>query len=331
MASGLLGGRVLSAFRLLPVPLYRSVLYTQSRDKKRWLRSHLRLLERVRQLEGPPPPTPRSHQPNWDYEAEIQAFCHRLHETFTMDLLKTAFVNACYIKSEEARRQNLGLDGQAVALNLKNNQELSDIGASFAHTYLTNCFKDAYPQMPLEGINAIVAFLTKPELVCHVARNLGFEDLTLSLECPVPQNVLQCTFNAVLGALLQSAGPQRTEIFIRDFLIAQLIGKDLFDIWTVVNPMGLLLEELAKRNISAPEPRLTRHSGVSTVVSLYFVGLYCEKKLLAEGPGETMLAAEEEAARVALRKLYGYTDNRRPWDYSLPRQELGAVKSVSSN
>ncbi|XP_029470850.1 39S ribosomal protein L44, mitochondrial-like [Rhinatrema bivittatum] len=331
MASGLLGSRVGAAFRLLPAWLGRGAVYTQSREKHRWLRPYLRLLERQRQLEGPPPPTPRSHKPNWDTEAEIQAFCHRLHETFSMDLLKTAFVNACYIKSEEARRRELGLDREAIALNLKNNQELSDLGASFAHTYLTDCFKDAYPKLPSEGVAAIVAFITSPERVCYVARNLAVEDLTLSAEFPVPQDVLLQTFNAVLGALLQSAGPQRTEFFIRDFLITQMIGKDLFDVWTLVNPMGLLVEELAKRNISAPEPRLTRHSGVSTVVPLYFVGLYCEKKLIAEGPGETMLAAEEEAARVALRKLYGYTENRRPWDYSRYGQSPGVVKALVSN
>lgn len=53
-----------------------------------------------------------------------------------------------------------------------------------------------------------------------------------------------------------------------------MIGKDLFEMWNVMNPMGLLLEELAKRNVSAPEPRLTRQSGASTVLPLYFVGLY---------------------------------------------------------
>lgn len=56
-----------------------------------------------------------------------------------------------------------------------------------------------------------------------------------------------------------------------------------------------------------------------------------DKKILAEGPGETLLAAEEEAARVALRKLYGYTENRRPWDYSKPKQGLAAEKAVSTN
>lgn len=57
-------------------------------------------------------------------------------------------------------------------------------------------------------------------------------------------------------------------------MVSQLIGKDLFDLWTVVNPMGLLVEELAKRNLSAPEPRLIRSAGASTVLPLYFVGLY---------------------------------------------------------
>lgn len=56
--------------------------------------------------------------------------------------------------------------------------------------------------------------------------------------------------------------------------MTQLIGKDLFDMWTVVNPMGLLVEELTKRKIPLPEPRLIRSAGASTVLPLYFVGLY---------------------------------------------------------
>lgn len=56
-----------------------------------------------------------------------------------------------------------------------------------------------------------------------------------------------------------------------------------------------------------------------------------DKKIIAEGPGETLLAAEEEAARVALRKLYGYTENRRPWDYSKPKEGSAAEKAIGSN
>lgn len=59
--------------------------------------------------------------------------------------------------------------------------------------------------------------------------------------------------------------------------------------------------------------------------------LSSDKKLIAEGPGETILVAEEEAARVALRKLYGFTENRRPWDYSKPKENLRAEKTSSAS
>ncbi|XP_054333043.1 large ribosomal subunit protein mL44 isoform X2 [Pongo pygmaeus] len=252
-------------------------------------------LERQRLLRCPPPPVRRSEKPNWDYHAEIQAFGHRLQENFSLDLLKTAFVNSCYIKSEEAKRQQLGIEKEAVLLNLKSNQELSEQGTSFSQTCLTQFLEDEYPDLPTEGIKNLVEFLT------------------------------------VIGALLQSSGPERTALFIRDFLITQMTGKELFEMWKIINPMGLLVEELKKRNISAPESRLTRQSGGTTALPLYFVGLYCDKKLIAEGPGETVLVAEEEAARVALRKLYGFTENRRPWNYSKPKETLRAEKSITAS
>ncbi|XP_061492829.1 large ribosomal subunit protein mL44 [Rhineura floridana] len=312
--------------RLLAATPGRITLRPQPRrDNQRWVRAYL---EQQRLLE---PPKRRSEKPNWDYHAELQAFSHRLHEKFSVDFLKTAFVNHCYIKHEESRRQNLGLDKEAIALNLKDNTELSLKGASFSQSYLAQCLKEAYPKIPHAGIEALVNFLTREELVCYLAKNLSLQDFTLCAEFPVPSNVLQQTFFAVIGALHQSSGSQRTEIFVRDFFIPQLIGKDLFEMWNVVNPMGLLLEELAKRNISAPEPRLTRQSGASTALPLYFVGLYCDKKLLAEGTAETILAAEEEAARVALRKLYEFTENRRPWDYSSPKLEQTAENAISSS
>uniref|UniRef100_A0A8C3BMZ0 Large ribosomal subunit protein mL44 n=1 Tax=Cairina moschata TaxID=8855 RepID=A0A8C3BMZ0_CAIMO len=272
-----------------------------------------------------------SEQPGWDYHAEIQAFSRRLQEDFNLDLLKTAFVNPCYVESEEARRRQLGLEAGAAALALRDNGELWARGLPFARSQLGRCLQAAHPALPAPGTAALVAFLTGPELVAEVSRGLALQDLALCAQFPVPPPVLHRTFFAVVGALLGSSGPERTGTFLRDFLMPHLIGKDLFEIWEVVNPMGLLVEELTKRNISSPEPRITRQLGVTTVLPLYFVGLYCDKKMIAEGPGETLLAAEEEAARVALRKLYGYTENRRPWDYSKPKQEWTAEKAISSN
>lgn len=156
-----------------------------------------------------------SEKPNWDYHAEIQAFGPRLQETFSLDLLKTAFVNSCYIKSEEAKRQKLGIEKEAVLLNLKDNQELSEQGTSFSQTCLTQLFADAFPDLPTEGVKSLVDYLTGEEVVCHVARNLAVEQLTLSADFPVPPAVLRQTFFAVIGALLRSRGPERTALFIR--------------------------------------------------------------------------------------------------------------------
>lgn len=55
-----------------------------------------------------------------------------------------------------------------------------------------------------------------------------------------------------------------------------------------------------------------------------------DKKLLAQAPGESTIAAEEEAARVVLRKIYGYAENRTPTDFCRPRPEQPLIQSVSS-
>ncbi|TSX85961.1 39S ribosomal protein L44, mitochondrial [Bagarius yarrelli] len=310
----------------------RSVLVIQTREKKRWMKAYTLLMERKRRLEGPPPPIPRSQKPNWDYHTEVEAFSARLKERFSTDLLKTAFVNRCYVLSEEERRRSLGLDAVSTALNLTDNTELQEHGRDFTLGFLTDWCRGSFPSLPEDGVVAIVSHLTGSAVMCHVARDLAVEELAMTAEFPVPDDVLQATFFAVIGALEQSSGSDRAGLFIRDFLVTQLIGKDLFDMWKVVNPMGVLVEELRRRGASPPEPRLLQSSGASTVLPLHFVGLYCDKKLLAHGPGETLSAAEDEAARVALRKLFGYTENRKPFDFSpKPEPETSVQKQAISS
>ncbi|XP_070762459.1 large ribosomal subunit protein mL44 [Enoplosus armatus] len=332
MASGYILNRGVLTLGIHCQRVGRNISLSQVREKKRWMKAYTYLMAKKLKLEGPPPPKPRSQQPHWDYHAEVQAFSSRLYESFSLELLKTAFVNPCYLQAEQERRQGLGVDSETTALVLKDNIQLSKQGAGFTKSFLTDWCRASFPSLPSEGVESIVEHLTSSALVAYVARNLSIEDLTMCADCPVPDDVLHSTFMAVIGALQESSGAERTGFFLRDFLVTQLIGKELFDMWTVVNPMGLLVEELTKRNVPLPEPRLIRSAGASTVLPLYFVGLYSDKKLLAQGPGETLVAAEEEAARVALRKLYGYTENCRPFDFSPPQQhQQPLIQSLSSN
>lgn len=157
----------------------------------------------------------RSQQPHWDYHAEVQAFNARLHENFSLELLKTAFINPCYLQAEQERRKALSVDSEAVALVLKDNSKLSEKGADFTKSFLTNWCTSSLPSMPGEGVQSIVGHLCSPEVVTYVARNLGVEDLTMSAECPVPDDVLYSTFMAVIGALQESSGAERTGLFLR--------------------------------------------------------------------------------------------------------------------
>ncbi|XP_037533968.1 39S ribosomal protein L44, mitochondrial [Nematolebias whitei] len=332
MSAGYMFCRGVLTFGIHRQLVCKDVTLSQVRGKKRWVRTYEYLMAKKLKLEGPPPPKPRSQHPNWDYQAEVQAFSTRLHENFSLDLLKTAFVNPCYVQAEQEKRKEFGVDSETTALVLQDNVQLSQKGADLTKSFLTDWCRATFPNLPDEGVESIVGYLTSPAVVTNIARNLGVEELTSSAEFPVPDDVLCSTFMAVIGALQESSGAERTGFFLRDFLVTQLIGKDLFDMWTVVNPMGLLVEEMTKRSVALPEPRLIRAAGTSTVLPLYFVGLYSDKKFLAQGPGETLVGAEEEAARVALRKLYGYIENRKPFNFppqQQPQQPL--LHSASSN
>jgi hypothetical protein len=39
-------------------------------------------------------------------------------------------------------------------------------------------------------------------------------------------------------------GTIKSHLFVNDFILTQLIGKDINEIWNVTNPMGQLVQEL---------------------------------------------------------------------------------------
>lgn len=102
-----------------------------------------------------------------------------------------------------------------MALALKDNIQLSKKGAGFTKSFLTDWCKATFPSLPDEGMESIVGHLTSQAVVSYVARNLGVEDLTMSAEFPVPDDVLHSTFMAVIGALQESSGPEHTGFFVR--------------------------------------------------------------------------------------------------------------------
>ncbi|XP_046551087.1 uncharacterized protein LOC124260815 [Haliotis rubra] len=115
---------------------------------------------------------------------------------------------------------------------------------------------------------------------------------------------------ALLRAVM--SGQRQSSFFVRDFVLPQLIEADIAELWTISNPMGLLEDMLSREGRPAPEPRLQWSSASQTVMSLYYVGIYSDGRLLGQSPGETLAIAEEMAARDALKNQLGLADSRSP-------------------
>lgn len=107
------------------------------------------------------------------------------------------------------------MDVNTAALHLKDNADLSMKGVGFTSSFLVDFCTTSFPKLPSEAVESIISHLTSPAVVAMVARNLGIEDLTMSAHFPVSNEVLNATFMAVVGALLESSGSQRAGLFVR--------------------------------------------------------------------------------------------------------------------
>ncbi|XP_038053823.1 39S ribosomal protein L44, mitochondrial-like isoform X2 [Patiria miniata] len=286
------------------------------RHHARWFAPFLFALRRqvqaIQHKYGPEEKKPRSHQENWDYDSELYAFGKRVGEDFTDATLRTALTDKSYVEREEARRKEMGLEGEAAKLDIQDNQELAQTGGVFISDYIKAYLRHVYRQLPEEGIGAICEHLTRQELLVYIGRHLGVTDIILCADFPIPHEVASTALQAIVGAIVQDTGAQKAGLFVRDFILSHLVDKDINELWPITNPMGLLVEILEREGRALPEARLLRQVGTSTIMPLYMVGVYSDKKLLGWGPGETLAIAEEEAARVALKHVFGTTENSPP-------------------
>eukprot|EP00057_Strongylocentrotus_purpuratus_P032440 XP_787663.4 PREDICTED: 39S ribosomal protein L44, mitochondrial [Strongylocentrotus purpuratus] len=294
-----------------PLPIQNHV-----RHHARWLRPFLNALNGqlsyLKRKHGEEPAKPRSHQDNWDYNSEIYAFCQRFGEEFNSETVRTAFTHKSYVEKEEKSRREMGLLDQDAKLQLDDNTQLVNAGYQFSSDYIAGYLRHALPKVPEEGYRAINQYLMNGKVLSYVASNLGLRDLVLCADFPIPSEVMESTLMAIVGGLLEDQGMDRAGLFVRDFIIPQLMDKDLCDVWLIDNPMSLLVQVLADQQREEPEARLLREAGKNTFTPLFMVGIYSDKKLLGWAPGESVTIAEDEAARVALRNLLGIPENRPP-------------------
>lgn len=270
-----------------------------------WKHHWLLLMKRKAEIEGEEEPRRRSDQLNWNYAAELRAFAHRLHIRVHADTLKTAFTEPMPLDDDVSDTEN-GVS------NIDNNIEMAGAGKTFCLHFVSLFVKSAFPDISAECSESVVNYLVSEELISYLAKNLGFSDLIQSQTFPLTNTSLAQSFFAVVSAILQGPGGKtETAKFIYDFVIVNLHDKDIVhDIWKPKDPMKYLAQELQIRREPPPEVRMTKQSGITSMLPIVFVGIFCDKELLAESGGESVIKAELDAAKLALKKIYGVHFNR---------------------
>lgn len=112
--------------------------------------------------------------------------------------------------------------------------------------------------------------------------------------------ILANTFEALIGAIYLDAGYEAATKFISKHLIVllpEIIEKKLY-----IDPKSRLQEVSQEKEGSTPEYRVLGEEGPDHT-KLFTVGVYVNKRLLAEGSGSSKQKAETSAATEALKAL----------------------------
>jgi len=256
----------------------------------------------------------RSSFSDWNYQAEIKAFQARIGESFDQELLARAFVTESHVMMEKKKQEELGVE---VSTGLVDNTKLASDGKVIISDALGSWLRGALPLLPEEGIEAVIKYLTTDTMMADVAFHLGVRDLVLSEEYPPSANTL-CTSLQALIAALATTDKERADMFVTDIIASQIAGKDINEIWSVVDPMGILTKILSGSGLPAPESRLMWQTGPGTILSNHMVGIFCDKEIIGESSGETLDIAEEMAARDALRNIFKTHEARPPLPFGQP-------------
>lgn len=272
------------------------------------------MLKRKREMD-PQPPQPRNTFIEWNYNAELFAFGKRLGEEFKKDYLQQAFVDRSYIIMEEEKQKKVGIEEPDISL--KDNSEFVRLGELLISKYAKRYLRTVFPRFPEEGICSVSDYLLSDEVLADISKNIGTSDIILLSEHPPSTTTLANVLKAIVHALELSSGENRATLFVRDFIITYLSGKDINELWNIKDPEKVLASILERDGRSKQEPRLIAEAGKSTILAAYQVGLYSEKEFIGIGFGESIKVAKEIAAMDALKRMFHTTERANPIPFNL--------------
>ncbi|CAH1959200.1 unnamed protein product [Acanthoscelides obtectus] len=269
----------------------------ETRQIHRWVAPTLKVLKHRRDSLGPEPQKPRSSFIEWNYEAELFAFGKRLGDEFDKKLLHQALTSREYANLKEFQAQEKGIE----LTDNVHNDELIQEGEEIILKTIKEEYKKDYPE---DLVNAVCNYLTSEDMLGSLGKGIGLKDIVLTNEFPVETKTLSNAFKAIVATVQRSSNSASAQKFVQDFVLAQMNGKDVYEIWNPAEPYKYLTELLNEKGITSIEPRLCNESAKNTILACFQVGLYSDKKLLGIGWGENVDIAKETAALDAIQRIH---------------------------
>ncbi len=214
------------------------------------------------------------------------------HEFKNPQLLETAFVHRSFVNENKDVKDH--------------NERLEFLGDAVLELIITEYLFKKFPEEPEGELTALRSALVKGETLAEVAGELNFgAHLKLSkgeaksggAEKPY---LLANVFEAVLGAIYLDGGFEKTKQVIENFLLPKL--PKIIEEGSQFDAKSEF-QELAQEKLAiTPEYKVLSESGPDHS-KVFEMGAFAGKDLFGRGKGASKQAAEQEAAKEALKKL----------------------------
>jgi ribonuclease-3 len=206
------------------------------------------------------------------------------------DLLVQAFCHKSYLNENPK-------------FHLKNNERLEFLGDAVLELVVTDYLYKKYPRENEGTMTKWRAFLINTKVLAHTSEELGFKEFILLSKGELKvlnrskQSILANIFEAVIGSLYVDRGYPACKKFIKNNLLNKLekvLKNDLYKDFK-----SGLQEIVQDKEGITPSYKIIKSWGPDHLKK-FIVGVYCDKRLLAEGKGSSRQEAEINAAKTAI-------------------------------
>ncbi|KOC65811.1 39S ribosomal protein L44, mitochondrial [Habropoda laboriosa] len=270
------------------------VNYEGCRYIKRWVSPTQKEITRRKRRLPPQPEPKRNTFTDWNRNTEIYAFNQRLSENFDTEKLNQAFIHKSYIAEEIKRQETMGI--KEPELDMQHNEEFIENGKKITSEVIKKYLSENLPHISEAGFMAFHNYLMSEKILAKASLHIGTKDIILT----------------AVWALTESVNIDQASAFVRDFLIAALVDKDLTELWCPTKPFEFLNDMISMKKKTSIEARLIGQTGKNTILSAYYIGIYADKEFLGSGFGQTIAEAKDVAAANILSKMCGILHSSQP-------------------